>query len=131
MLIYIVGAVFMVGGIFLFLSNLRRTRTGLRAPAQVVDREWVRRRTSEGTERASYPVVLFRTDDGQEVRTRTLTGGLFTRVRIGKNVRVIYEPGNPRNVVIDSVIGRGTAGSALFVLAGIFLLAEHAFGLIR
>jgi hypothetical protein len=125
--IYLAGLVFVAGGVAFFLSARRRELRGLRAPAQVVGREWA----GSGEDRAPYPVVEFRTAAGEQVRARTGTGGVLARGRAGQQVQVICDPRNPRNVVIDTLTGRGTIGGPLCVAAGLCLLGLRVFQVIH
>lgn len=125
--IYLVGLILVADGVVFFLGARRSERRGLRAPAQVVGREW----SGSGEDRASYPVVSFQTAAGEQVRTRTRTGGFLARGRAGQHVQVLYDPANPRNVVIDTVIGRGTIAGPLCVAAGLCLLGLRVFQVIR
>lgn len=127
MAICLAGLVFVAGGVAFFLSARRRELPGLRAPAQVVGREWL----GTGEDRAPYPVAEFRTAAGEQVRTRTRTGGVQARGRAGQQVQVIYDPRNPRNVVIDTLIGRGTTGGSLCVAAGPCLLGLRVLQVIH
>lgn len=91
----------MAAGILIYRRSRRLLRNGRRAAGQVVGREWV-----HGRDGGNYfPVIQFHNADGQEVRIRGPVGGL--PVRVGKHVRVNYDPGNPRNGTVDSLPGRG------------------------
>jgi hypothetical protein len=128
-LAYFAGVVFAAAGIYMFFAQRRHGRNGLRTTAEIVDREWVESRDSEGGRiRVSYPVVQFRTADGHGVRTRTRTGGALTRQPIGKQVRVIYDPAAPaRTVVINSFIGRGSFGAVICLLAGLAIIGFRVY----
>jgi hypothetical protein len=124
---YLIGLIFVAGGVVFLVRARRRELRGLRAPAEVVGQE----SAGWGEDHASYPVVSFQTAAGEQVRTRTRTGGVLARGRTGQHVQVIYDPANPRNVVIDTLIGRGTVGGPLCVAAGLCLLALRVFQVIR
>ena len=119
------GLVFAAAGGFVFYRGHRLVRAGQRAEADVVDLHW-----SHHSE-VYYPVVAFRTADGRAVEARTTAGRNPPAARVGQRVRVIYDPGAPHVVMIDSFDGRGTLVAAVFVLVGVGLIALRIAGLIH
>lgn len=119
------GSVFAAAGGFVFYRGHRLVRTGQRAEADVVDLRW-----SPHSE-VYFPVVAFRAADGRAVEARTRTGRNPPAVRVGQRVRVIYDPGAPHVVMIDSFEGRGTLVAAMFVLVGVGIIALQIAGLIH
>jgi len=91
--------------------------------------EVVSRTTTSGGERKTYfyPVVEFRTPDGEVIRFESSTGSNPSSYRVGDTVRVYYDPQAPQSAMIDSwelwlpssiVIGVG----GFFALIGILAI---------
>lgn len=118
----------MAGGIYGFFGNRRLVRKGLRADAEVVDLHVSR---DEEGGRVYYPVVRFRTAGGQEVEARTRVGGSPPQARPGDQVRVIYQPGRPQTVSLDTIIGRGVAPMWLVILVGLGITVYAAYRMAR
>jgi hypothetical protein len=76
--------------------------TMLPAEGRVVD--VVSRTKTSGGERKTYfyPVVEFRTADGERVRFESSTGSNPSSYRVGDTVRVRYDPQTPQSALIDS-----------------------------
>lgn len=121
------GLVFAVASGYGFLKSRRLARTGLRTDAEVVDLY----KRGTGEERVYTPIVRFRTADGQEVVTRTGGASNPPLARLGDQVRVVYQPGNPQVVSIDTVMGRGTVFMGLFVIIGLALTVFAAYKMTR
>ncbi len=128
------GPIMLVIGLgILFLGLQWRTFTQnqiaamLTSEGRVVD--VVSRTKTSGGERKTYfyPVVEFRTADGESVRFESSTGSNPSSYRVGDTVRVRYDPQTPQSALIDSwelwlpsgiVIGVG----GFFALMGILAL---------
>lgn len=103
-----IGLGFLAVGVGTFYQDRRRGRHGRRACAEVVDLVPKYFAGHEGGGTVYHPVVRFHTEDGQGVVTPT-AGWIGSRIRArpGDQVRVRYELGRPRNVTIDTIMGRG------------------------
>ena len=111
------------------IRNTRRlTEAGVRVQARVVDRE-VRHeehRNDDGSLESRtriYPIVEFTTADGSSYRTSVHDGLPPQQIHELDVIPVIYDPGNPRNLRMDTVAG-GKAGMGylgVVVGAGIFV----------
>ena len=129
----LVGLLLTAFGIVGYHNGRRLVRTSQRATAEVVDLEWW---SSSGKvvdpERgAYYPVVTFRTADGQMVRARTRTGRIPPSAHVGEQVRVTYDPRDPRIVAIDSPSGRGTMLSGFVAIVGVGVIAFQVYRMLR
>jgi hypothetical protein len=85
-------------------------------PGTIVDVE----RRFTGKSSAYFPVVSFRTRDGAEVRAVAPQGKVFWSPKVGKPVKVIYDPADPPRAYIDSSGLR--FGPVLFVVVGLGFL---------
>lgn len=103
---WIIGLGFVLMGLYLIRSGNRLRRTGARAHAEVVGMHIGQ--SSDVGGGSYYPVVRFRTADGQEIETSTAIGTSPSFVREGATVTVLYDPAQPRDVRIDSALGTGT-----------------------
>jgi hypothetical protein len=129
---FLVGALFMAYGWYRIHIDLRLDRGGQSAAAEVVDMKRIGsgRGDEDGTGRY-YPVVAFRTADGQEVRAPTKYGSYPPPAQVGEQVPVIYDPAVPTLVKLDRPHGQqtvfalvfGTVGGALLVYA-VFLMTR-------
>ena len=87
-----------------------------------------RTKTSSGERKTYfYPVVEFRTPDGEVIRFESSTGSNPSSYRVGDTVRVYYDPQAPQSAMIDSwalwllpIIFIGVGG--FFALMGILIL---------
>lgn len=118
-----IGLGFLAVGVGTFYQDRRRGHGG-RACAEVVKLVPKRSYGHEGGGTVYHPVVRFHTEDGQEVVASTAGWiGSLLRARPGDQVRVRYELGNPQNVTIDTIAGRGLVPGGIFALAGLGILA--------
>lgn len=122
-LLLLIGLLFMAAGGYGFVSSLRLTRTGLRAEAEVVDLRVHRRDNG----RIYYPVLRFLAADGREVVAVARSGSNPAPARTGDLVRVVYQPGNPQSVALDTVMGSGMVVTALVFIMGLGLVAAGAY----
>jgi len=77
----------------------------------------------------TYPVLRFRTMDGQDVETLIQVGRGVTRLKLGQVAPVIYDASNPRHVTVGTSISSASwVGFAIvFVVAAMFLLGGLVF----
>lgn len=115
------GLAFLVISGVMVVTNLRLKRRGHRTTGVVaeVERVWNPEPNSPGY--TYWPVLEFRTDRGQDVRTRAKVNG---KPQVGRRVRILYDPDNPNSAEIDTIWGRGTILSGVFALVGIFLIVS-------
>lgn len=136
------GPIMLVIGLgILFLGWQWRTftqnqiATMLTSEGRVVD---VVSRTTASYDASFYPVVEFRTADGEVIRFESGTGGDPPEYRVGDAVGVYYDPHAPRSAMIDSwrlwapplaLIGVGGV-AALIGVIGVFnaLAASLSWG---
>lgn len=71
------------------------------------------------------PIVGFKTEDGQEFRTRSKTGALLSGYAIGQRMTVYYDPRNPKRTAIGEL--SNPAASLLIGIA--FLLIPIVFAI--
>jgi hypothetical protein len=115
-LMTILGLAFTVGGI-LGQRRLSRLAKASNVPGAIVDSE----RQFTGKTMATFPTICFRTRTGAEVRVTVPQGKVFSRVKVGKSVRVIYDPAKPEEAYIASAGLR--YGCYVFVGFGLGCLA--------
>ncbi len=103
------GPIMLVIGLgILFLGLQWRTFTQNQIAAMLTSEgrvvEVISRTKTSGGERKTYfyPVVEFRTADGESVRFEGSTGSNPSSYRVGDTVRVRYDPQTPQSAVIDS-----------------------------
>jgi uncharacterized protein DUF3592 len=114
------GIVFMAAGTYGIVYNRRLQQRGVRTTGSIVD---VKRSFSaapgEGT--TYQPILEFRTADGTQVRA-VAGEGSGVLPTIGKQVPVLYDPGNPSVAEINTITGRGTWLAGLAVAVGLALI---------
>lgn len=125
------GLGFLSGGVVIFYQDRHRVRHGRRAGAEVVDLVRERSHGPDGGGWVYYPVVRFHTEDRQEVVARTRVGSSPPIARPGDQVRIRYEIGNPQNMAIDTIAGRGLVLGGLATLAGLGTLAYMIYHIAR
>jgi hypothetical protein len=69
-----------------------------------------------------HPILRFTTVDGQTVEAESPVGGNPPPARPGERVAIMYDPGDPTQVRIDSPMGSGTLLGAVFMGVGLLLL---------
>jgi hypothetical protein len=67
------------------------------------------------------PVLEFRTADGAQVRAVASEGSSMLPT-VGKQVPVLYDPGNPSVAEINTIMGRGTWIAGLAAAVGLVLI---------
>jgi hypothetical protein len=78
-----------------------------------------------------HPVVVFRTADGQQVRTETPSGSYPPPARVGERVEVIYDPANPRNLALYPLRKSETVLPVVMVVVGAAVIAYVIFQISR
>ena len=129
---WFIGLVLLVIGI----GNLWQVRTmspkveGLRrrsrqTAAVVVAHEY--RTLGAGDLPSRYPIVQFRTTDGQLVTAKTDFGGSFVP-RVGEQVKVVYDPDNPETAYLFPKVR--TFALVLFAIVGSLLIVAGVIVLV-
>ncbi len=95
-----------LGLLFLGLQWRASTQNQIAAmiPADGTVVEVVSRTSTSGGERRTffYPVVEFRTVDGESIRFESSIGSNPAAYRVGDTVKVLYDPQTPQSALIDS-----------------------------
>lgn len=106
------GAVFiMIATIFLFKWR-KMTHTGIRTEGTIVELQ--RRKNS----RSTFPVVSFQTIGNISITKVPDFSSFPAKIKVGDKVRVIYNPNDPNDFVVES----GPARSIGFLLIGLALI---------
>jgi Protein of unknown function (DUF3592) len=114
------GIVFMAAGIYGIVYNRRLQQRGVRTTGSIVDVE--RDFTGGPGGGTTYrPVLEFRTADGSQVRAVASEGSSMLP-SVGKQVPVLYDPGNPSVAEINTMTGRGTWIAGLAAAIGLALI---------
>lgn len=103
------GVALVIGGIHRYRTGRAFLASARRVPGMVIGIHRVERTDTY----EFFPVLRFRTLEGAEVETvgDTMSGSYeLTRLK-GTVVPVLYDPRNPRTARMDTVSGRGLAGS--------------------
>lgn len=69
----------------------------------------------------STPIIKFKTNNGVEIEFKTYDNSLIAMYKIGQTVPVIYDPSNPNNAFVNTVIGK-YQGPILILVAGIMTM---------
>jgi hypothetical protein len=112
----LVAGLVVAGGGIAGLRRARRLARGARAQGTIAGSE----RHFTGKSGAYFPVLSFSTLDGTEMRTVVPQGRIFKAPRVGKQVKVLYDPANPADAFIDSP-GLRYSGACFLILGLIFL----------
>ena len=117
-----VPLVFVVIGVGLILSSLRRYRAYRRFLAravhvggEVTGHDAVRIRSDSGTTTYWHPVLRFTTADGRLVDTRSMAGRRLKRPAVGERVEVLYDPLDPLRAGLPGASGAMSTLTPLFL----------------
>lgn len=131
----VVGAGLLAGGLGLRYFLARRRRRGVRTEGTIVDfrtrsshasstflppsPDGIATPASTGGGPVYYPIVEFRTADGETVRATSPVGSNPRPGRVGDVAVVHYDPRDPERVVVDTSRSRTMTGCGEIVLAGL------------
>ena len=118
---FLLGFIFFVVGIHILRKEIALRKNGVRATGVIVD--VIREISKDGT--LFRPVVQFTTHEGQKIVWRCSWRGTHWKNSRGEQMRIIYNPQNPQEVI------RSNWGSAVpavaFVSAGVLLCIMSLF----
>ncbi|WP_405148317.1 DUF3592 domain-containing protein [Sphaerisporangium sp. NBC_01403] len=120
-----IGAIMAVLGGAVILNARDFRRRGRRGRAQVVRLHAVRAGGTRRERRLNsvyHPVLRFTTEDGEQIEAESPVGSNPPPARPGDRVPIIYDPADPTQVRIDSVLGGGALLGALLAGFGLLLL---------
>lgn len=120
------GLLFSWLGLRIALSGRRLRESGVRVPGVVVRLRFSRSTSGSANSGQYFPLMRFRTVDGQDMEVESDIGTNPAPAREGAQVTVIYDPANPRRARIDNMIGRGGALGALFAVIGVLITVVAA-----
>jgi len=133
------GSMSVLLGAIAFVSALKSmalVNEGGTASGTVVRMEYSSGGSGKRNSGAYYPVVHFRSNDGQEVEGRGSLGSSPPSYHQGQEVRVFYEKSNPKNWCIDNwwdlyffslIFGIFSAVLAIVSSVMIFLHIQHQY----
>ncbi len=133
-LLAIFSLLFLLGGVYLLYSVLRRKLT-CKTPAAATITDLKRNSsTSSRRRRSTYtPICEFRAD-GQTVTAESFLSSKAGKYRAGDRVEILYNEENPKLILIEgqSVVSMLLSGILLLVLGGcgLFLTISAALALI-
>jgi Protein of unknown function (DUF3592) len=110
----------LAGGGIAGQRRFSRLARATRVPGTIVGSE----RRSAGRTMADFPVVEFQALDGTTMRATVPQGRVLTRPKVGRHVRVSYDPSRPAVAYIGSAGLR--FGCYLFIIVGLGLVALAA-----
>lgn len=114
-LVTLFGLCIILGGVVLLVRTRRFLAHAVRVPGLIVDVV----RNSSGDSDSFQPVFRFRTLEGEDVEAEgkfsTSPSGLIP----GRQVPVLYVPGDPHNARVDTVGQRGYLVSGIMVCFGL------------
>lgn len=108
----IFGAAFMLIAIIFLFQWRKMSNNGIRAEGIVVELQ--RRKNS----RSTFPVVSFKTIGNISVTKIPDFSSFPARVKVGDKVKVIYNPDDPNDFMVES----GPARSIAFLLIGLAMI---------
>jgi len=125
-----IGLVLLIVAGVIYSSTSSFRREALTAPGTVIELSLERSSSSGGgTSSSYYPIVEYRTEEGETIRFRSSTGSNPPSFREGQQVTVRYRAETPYKAKIDTfgqmwlgVIIIGSIGVPFFILGTIFLL---------
>ncbi|CAG0930339.1 Inner membrane protein YmfA [Thermoflexales bacterium] len=88
-------------GLWLMRRALTFKRKAQAAQGRYVDATW---RTSRVNRYTAYPVIEFQTADGRTIQFEGRVGVPWARGKVGRSVKVLYDPTDPEEAVVDSVV---------------------------
>lgn len=88
-------------GLWLMQQARAFKRKALAAEGRYVDATW---RTSRVNRYTAYPVIEFQTADERTIQFEGRVGVPWARGKVGRSVKVLYDPAEPEEAVVDSVV---------------------------
>jgi hypothetical protein len=118
---FLFGIIFFVVGIYILRKEIALRKNGVRATGVIVD--VIRERSEDGT--LFRPVVQFTTHEGQKIVWRCSWGGTHWKTSRGEQMRIIYDPQNPQEVIRSN--WSSAVSAVAFVSAGVLLCIISLF----
>jgi hypothetical protein len=100
------GVVSIVFGVGMYRENRAFADRATAAPGKVIGFEtWESGTGSDERENIHYAVVIYKTEDGRDVRFRGPSKDGLVKLKQGDAVRVLYDPKETQTVKVDSFMG--------------------------
>jgi hypothetical protein len=119
-ILIIAGVLFAVFGGYISRRQLLLRRKGQRVTGTVtgIDRQWNQGGRDNAGGYTYSPVLSFQTLAGQQIETKSATGGSSPGAEVGQQVRVLYDPANPSTAELDTFSAQATALLVPLLCAG-------------
>ena len=114
----LIGAAVLIGAFFSYQNTATFLDEALKAPGTVTD--LVYSRSSDSS--SYYPVVEFRTFDGQLVEFQSSSGSNPASYSVGESVSVLFRAGEPQSARINGFFSLWGLSLILGILGGVFFL---------
>lgn len=111
----VVGVVLTLLGLWLMQRARAFKRKALAAEGRYIAATW---RTSRVNRYTAYPVVEFQTADGRTIQFEGRVGVPWARGKVGRSVKVLYDPTDPEEAVVDSLV-EFRSPALIFLVVGI------------
>ncbi|MBA3534445.1 MAG: DUF3592 domain-containing protein [Ardenticatenales bacterium] len=98
----LVGMMMSLLGVWLFYRTKLFLARAIPAEGQYVDATWTTSMPSQ--QQSQVGTIAFQTADGQAIQFNGRLATPFESQKVGRTVRVLYDPANPEDALIDSFI---------------------------
>lgn len=110
-----ISVVFILIGISMIRKAKRLRRIGRKAMATVIKNKYS---TDDEGSAEHIPVVEFRTEKHEVITMELSYGNTAEPKEIGEKIEILYNPNNPREAIVNSVIWM-MVGPWLFIIIGV------------
>lgn len=127
-LLSFLSIVLLIGAVVAFVKQRQKFNERMSTTGTVISLERrVSTTSTHGSAGMFYPVVEFRTSSGETVQFESGFGSMPASHRIDQSVKIAYNPSNPSQAEIDSVMSRYLASVVLGFLGLVMLCIGMVF----
>ena len=117
-LVFAGGVVLIILGLNSYTASRAFVAGAKAAPGKVVGFETYDAPGADLTDDIHYAMVVYKIEDGREVKFRGPSKDGLVKLKRGDDVRVLYYPSDPQDARVDSFMGLWFAATMLWLIGG-------------